>query len=468
MTSKERFRNSFFIKDTKLLKSQEEVLNQSNGESARRQLEQMALENQQEWNEIWDDIILHNEPGDIRNFFHLDYICSEKVRYHDRILQNKKICLIAHVNYTDLICHCFEYLKRVPDYIDIFITTKGDTNINLIEKQIKKTGRKNIRIIVPRDRGREISALLVACKEFLMEYEYLCFVHDKKKNKGEPYQTVGQSFMDILWENSIKNEIYIENIISQFEKEPRLGLLSPPAPYMSNFFTVGAVSWTGCYKKTAELAKRLNLNCIMEENKHPFILGTTFWCRTAAMRPLFEGGVEYEDFDPEPMALDDTISHAIERILPFVAQSEGYYSGIMMNHEYASLYVSNYCHMLSKVVDKYIKDENWNKYADIPKKDERLKLTCRLYKAVWIYGAGKVGENCYNLLKEEGIDKVKGFIVSAGHKKEEFFLNKKIYEIDEIETKDDELIILALNRANRQEVMPMLLKHGFKNIERFW
>ena len=118
--------------------------------------------------------------------------------------ENKKIALVAHVNYTDLIDICFSYIERVPDYIDIYITTKGETNINRIGLKLRQLNRKNVEIIVPRDRGREISGLLVACREKLEQYEYIGFVHDKKKNKGEPYQTVGQSFFELLWENTLR------------------------------------------------------------------------------------------------------------------------------------------------------------------------------------------------------------------------------------------------------------------------
>lgn len=54
------------------------------------------------------------------------------------------------------------------------------------------------------------------------------------------------------------------------------------------------------------------------------------------------------------MPLDNTINHAIERILPYVAQSQGFYSGLMMTEEYASLYTCNYQYMLDAIVNKII------------------------------------------------------------------------------------------------------------------
>lgn len=55
-----------------------------------------------------------------------------------------------------------------------------------------------------------------------------------------------------------------------------------------------------------------------------FPVGTMFWCRPMASRPLFELGLSWDDYPPEPLPIDGTILHAIERLLPFIAQHEGY------------------------------------------------------------------------------------------------------------------------------------------------
>ena len=43
----------------------------------------------------------------------------------------------------------------------------------------------------------------------------------------------------------------------------------------------------------------------------------------------------YVNLLPEPLPQDGTISHAIERIYPFVAQSAGYYPAVVMSKSYA-------------------------------------------------------------------------------------------------------------------------------------
>lgn len=389
---------------------------------------------------------------------------------HDKSEINfkKKVALIAHVNYPSLIELCFSYIELVPEHVDIFITTKGQDNIKRIKERIKQMKRTNIKIVVPEDRGREISGLLIACKEYLKNYDYIGFVHDKKKNQGEPFQSVGRAFFDVLWENTLKNGFYINNVLTEFEKDPQLGLLAPPIPYTSHFFMVGFLGWTGCFDKSKELAQKLNLHCNMCEQIQPKILGTTFWCRYEALAPLFLHNWAYTDFEPEPMPIDNTISHAIERILPYVAESQGYKSGIIMTPEYAATYYSNYKYMFNQVtlaIDE-IPNSDVDSLEDMYATRKRLSCFCNKHSGIYIYGAGKKAKECLEIIEDK--KKIKGFIVSDGHKdKNETYLGLSITELSEINASDDIGIIIALRSEYMKQVYPELIKKGFHEVERF-
>ena len=70
-------------------------------------------------------------------------------------------------------------------------------------------------------------------------------------------------------------------------------------------------------------------------------LGTMFWFRPAALKPLYAKDWNYEDFPPEPNKIDGTLLHAIERIYPFVAQEAGYYPAIGMTDKFAAIEYNN-------------------------------------------------------------------------------------------------------------------------------
>jgi rhamnosyltransferase len=54
-----------------------------------------------------------------------------------------------------------------------------------------------------------------------------------------------------------------------------------------------------------------------------FPIGTMFWYRPAALKPLFELRLLPDDIPQEPLP-EETILHAIERMLVYIAWNEGY------------------------------------------------------------------------------------------------------------------------------------------------
>jgi lipopolysaccharide biosynthesis protein len=49
-----------------------------------------------------------------------------------------------------------------------------------------------------------------------------------------------------------------------------------------------------------------------------------FWARTKALMPLFDLKLGWDDYPEEPVPIDGTLLHAIERLLPFAARHAGY------------------------------------------------------------------------------------------------------------------------------------------------
>ena len=52
--------------------------------------------------------------------------------------------------------------------------------------------------------------------------------------------------------------------------------------------------------------------------------GTMFWYRPEALKPLFDLNLTEQDFPEEPLPVDGTIAHAIERLPVYIAWSQGY------------------------------------------------------------------------------------------------------------------------------------------------
>ncbi|MBP2242348.1 rhamnosyltransferase [Cytobacillus eiseniae] len=305
-------------------------------------------------NLIWDNVLRTNNMADIKNALNLNYVLPTSINKTIELPPSKKIALILHIYFEDLIEYCLNYAKSMPVESDIFITTDTEEKKKSIKKAFEEIKCANFKIILIKNRGRDISALLVGCKDFLFDYEYVCFAHDKKTKQLEPF-IKGESFSYRCFENVLGSREFVENIINTFEENPKLGLLSPPPPNHADFYITIGLEWTNNFEITKKLADKLNLNVDMNNVKEPVApLGTMFWFRPNALKALIQYDWEYEDFPKEPNNNDGTILHAIERIYPFVAQHEGYYSGWLLSDKSARIEITNLYYMLRQINLAYV------------------------------------------------------------------------------------------------------------------
>ncbi len=297
-------------------------------------------------NMIWEDVLNTVNIFDLKRNLNLNYIISSE---YDRSIGDvqkiyRKTAVAAHIYYSDRVEMCMSYLAQLPTLIDIYITTGNQETFEILKEHRSRNewqDRKNIFLSLVPNRGRDMSALWVADRKLFDEYEYVCFVHDKKTSGNLGTAMSGEMYQYDVLENCLKNSCYANNILALFEGNPIIGFLCPPFPKFFDYINLMGNEWTECYERTLELAKELQIDIIAEEDKPPFAFSNTFWCRTKALKPLADRKFKYEDFPQEPLPRDGSISHALERIYGYVAQSQGYLSAVIENEDYAQMEINS-------------------------------------------------------------------------------------------------------------------------------
>ena len=288
---------------------------------------------------IWEDLLRKNNIADLYTRLHLDYILpKDEVIYNP--LSPKKVALLMHIYYADQIEYCFQYASSMPGYADVYITTI-EKNRQAIEKKFKELECNKLEVRVIKNRGRDMSALYVGCADILKSdyYDYICCIHDKKS--PQVGMLFGMSFRDLTFENTLATKAYVENIIGTLDRNPLLGYLGFPYMIGGPYWPVLTNAWASeqNFVSTKEILSRCGINCKISMDKPPILYANVFWCRPNALKPLSDLQLSYEDFDEEPLGIDGTFSHALERAVTYVAQSQGYYSGVLYTDEYASIYI---------------------------------------------------------------------------------------------------------------------------------
>ena len=301
-------------------------------------------------NLIWDTLLRTCHQADICKCLQTNYILSSESVEKEENFSDHKIALFMHLYFDDLVDSSVHYASSMPDYADIYITTNTEEKKKVFEAHFSQLQNK-VEIRVVPNRGRDVSSLLVSLKDVLPKYEIACFYHDKKSGQSKP-GSVGECFGYKCAENVLHNRAFVYRVIKTFVENPRLGILSPPEPNHAEYFASLGHEWFNNFANTKELAKKLGITVPMDETKEPIApLGSVFWFRVKALKPLHDYPWKYEDFPQEPLPIDETISHAIERIRPYAAQQAGYYPAYVMVDQYARIEFTN----LRQYMRNYIK-----------------------------------------------------------------------------------------------------------------
>ena len=349
----------------------EEFLDISCGQTGLELYEYLRDETNYNLDMVWDNLLRTANMSDIKERMQLNYVLPQTYAKTNEYSQ-KKIALFMHIYNEDLINYCKKYAQSMPKYADILITTNTKTKCEKIMAAFSDLGKDRVKVIEIKNRGRDVSALLVGLKPYYKDYDYICFAHDKKSEYDKPYM-IGESFSYQCFENVLATKEYVKNIITLFDENPRLGLAVPPIPCHGPYYITIGCEWQNNYENVKNILKEWNIDIPMDSAKPPIApLGTMFWFRTSALEKMFERDWKYEDFEEEPIKVKDGgFIHAIERIYPFMVQEAGFYTCWIMSDNFAKIEITN--------LFKMLRDANqtmfWNLGVD-DRHQELHKISC--------------------------------------------------------------------------------------------
>ncbi|MDE7430496.1 MAG: rhamnan synthesis F family protein [Lachnospiraceae bacterium] len=373
----------------------------------------------------------------------------------------EKTAIFINLYYEDSWEQYSAYIANIPKEISLYICSSNPALLYKAKESSKD--KENMTFLGKENRGRDISALLITFGEIMLLYEYVCFIHDKKASFD--YLEKDVSFwVENIWGNTLGSTEYIYEILNLLKKN-NIGLLVPPEPLGKHFNDWYTNGWKKNFENTISLASELGLDADISKDKTPMAIGTVFWGKTDALRKLLKKGWRYSDFPDEPLPLDGTINHAIERILPFVAQDSGYDTGVIMSRKYASSmllclkgYMTNTYDFLHQKM-KISFEHQLHSYDELKNTIERY---FHEYKKVFIYGVGIWGMEFLDNLCFWGY-RPDGFIVSDGHRSFDMTDDIKVYELSEIDVNEECGIFIAVNYDLQREIEGKLLERGLHN-----
>lgn len=395
-----------------------------------------------------------------------DYIADDE----ETSLLLKNSTIIVYLYYPDTLNRYFAYIDKLPDDLPIYVISSNSSACEIILEHIKsKKLQKKIKLIKKENRGRDISALLVVAKGILQKYKIVCFIHDKKPI-ADYLKNDTEFWIYNLWENTICNSNYIYNVLNIFKMNPDIGLLVPPPPIGEHMKSWYENRWNGNFENVKKLAGRLGLTCNIDKDISPSTLGTVFWCRTEALKKLFEFEWKYEDFDEEPLPCNGTISHAIERILPYVALDMGYETGTIMNTSYIEKLMPLLQEIMTgafSILSNDLGISTLHEITNYINKKEKIKQFCENNDNLYLYGAGYKSKMCLRFLRMNGYFPKK-VLVTKNDKGDKELEGIPISEFNSICNFKSIGIIIATGLKAQKEIIHMLNEKNINNYISFY
>lgn len=394
-----------------------------------------------------------NDPYIIKQQLGLEYVLETigSDCYH------ANAAVFVHMYYPDLMEECFNYIREACAACDVYVSTSVSTIAEYIKNACRDNHINNCGVTIIDNRGRDIAALLLFHAKTMKQYQYVCFVHDKKSSVSLESKT-GFLWFKVLWDNTVASSKYITNIIKEFENDSRLGMLTVPEPFWGDLLNSVENGWSFSFDATSALAERLNLTCKPQKSYPPLAIGTAFWARTDALWTILNAPFAIEEF---PKNSVDSLSYAVERIFPYVVQSRGYYTGIVETKKFSVfklMYLQNLLMRTAGLLRRRFSIYSEAALDECQMIYDKIDTFFGNFSQIYIYGTGKRATQLIHIYPKM-INLIDGFVETEPEHSEALFYGKKILSAKSV-IQEGTGFIVAMAEEAAEEVFDYLLRNG--------
>lgn len=234
---------------------------------------------------------------------------------------NNKTAILLHIHYPEVLHDILPLLVASAVDYDLLVTATSETvasEIHGVTAEYPLRGRTHVRVVT--NRGRDIGAFINEFTDKYHDYDLICKIHGKKSPHLDHF---GRSWRRYLITNTIGNDDTVKRIAYFFSISPQLGVFAP-VPFKGT----NNNDWADNLAIAKELVAELDGEAADRLGDEPLLYpsATVFWFRPQSLATLYRR-YPTESFPPEPLPVDGTVAHALERLIPFFARHSGYHFG---------------------------------------------------------------------------------------------------------------------------------------------
>lgn len=255
-------------------------------------------------------------PKEVARSIEIDHSAAVPFAYPTGDAAPPRLAVLLHLYHEQLAPEFRRYLGNIPFAFDLFVTTDSDIKAAIIARHFTGWTAGAFDVRVTPNRGRDIAPKLLGFREAYDAYDYVLHVHSKISNHAD----VLANWRGLLLETLVGTPEIVTSVFDAFARRPDLGMIAP-----QHFEAVRHwVNWGGNFRTAEALARRMGETSLSLDKATDFPSGSMFWARTAALKPLLDLDLTFEDFDEEKGQVDGTLAHAVERLYFHVCERAGF------------------------------------------------------------------------------------------------------------------------------------------------
>lgn len=219
--------------------------------------------------------------------------------------------VILHLFYNELFDELHGYLDHLQGEFDLYLSLPESQAE--FEHHIRQFYPDATIFLVP-NRGRDLAPFVELLKLILpLDYEALLKIHTKKTLHRED----GTTWRKDVFEKLLGSTEQVTSIQKAFGSDLALAMIGPQNHVLDTRFYMG---------KNAEKVQNLFYQCGYAQGLPEsffFVASTMFWARPDIFTPLLKANLSFSNFDCEPLPVDGSLAHALERFIGLLVLEQG-------------------------------------------------------------------------------------------------------------------------------------------------
>lgn len=234
-----------------------------------------------------------------------------------------RVGIVLHLFHVDLLDEFRDHLENIPVPYTLLVSVPNRDGADQARAGFSGLpGLLALDVRIVANRGRDWAPLLVDFRDEVEALDLICHLHSKKSLYTGRRRDDWRGY---LLGSLLETRMRVAWILGMFQADPDLGLVFPETfkeiPHWAH-------SWLRNAALGAELARRLGFD-IDPDATFDYPVGSMFWIRVDALRPLLALNLATSDFPLESGQTDGTLQHALERLIAPATLQNGFRFGIL-------------------------------------------------------------------------------------------------------------------------------------------